>query len=516
MKIRVFLIALALTLSGGCAVNPVTGDREFMLVSGEQEIAMGEQNYAPMQQSQGGAYDVDPALSTYVQSVGNSLAAASGIDLPYEFAVLNNSVPNAWALPGGKIAINRGLLTELESEAELAAVLGHEIVHAAARHTAKQISRGMLMEGLVVATTAVTNDSSYGDLAVGGASAAAQLVSMKYGRSAELESDKYGMRYMSKAGYDPQGAVALQQTFVRLSEGHDEDWMSGLLASHPPSQERVQENKRTAKKLPPGGNLGVDSFMAAMQQTKAAKPAYDAYDKGRKALGEKNTDEALALANEALALFPEEAHFHSLRGDVRLVNKQYEMAITNYNRAINRRDDFFYFYLQRGIAEHELEQTDAAISDLQRSLEYLPTAPAHFTLGEIKEQRGPLEEAIGHYKIVAKSGTGEMAKAAYEALVRLELPTQPDAYISSACGDDGSGQVVVQVRNDTPLAVTGVQVQFRYVDSGGNERQRTQSVSGRVEPGKIANVRTGLTRYPSSRCEAKVIHARLADAPSHP
>ncbi len=516
MTLRLLVALYVSSFLGGCAVNPVTGDREFMLVSGEQEIALGEQNYVPMQQSQGGAYDVDPALTTYVQSVGNSLAAASGIDLPYEFVVLNNSVPNAWALPGGKIAINRGLLTELESEAELAAVLGHEVVHAAGRHTAKQMSRGMLMQGLVVATTAVTNDSSYGDLAVGGASAAAQLLTMKYGRSAELESDKYGMRYMSKAGYDPQGAVALQQTFVRLSEEHDEDWMSGLLASHPPSQERVQENKRTANKLPPGGKLGVDSFMAAMRQTKAAKPAYDAYDKGRKALGEKNTDEALALANEALTLFPQEAHFHSLRGDVRLVNKQYEMAITNYNRAINRRDDFFYFYLQRGIAEHELEQTDAAFSDLQRSLEYLPTAPAHFTLGEITEQRGSLEEAIGHYKIVAKSGSGEMAKAAYEALVRLELPTQPDAYISSACGDDGSGQVVVQVRNDTPLAVTGVQVQFRYVDSGGNERQQTQAVSGQVEPGEIANVRTGLTRYPSSRCEAKVIHARLADAPSHP
>lgn len=507
---RVLLIALALSLAGGCAVNPVTGDREFMLVSGEQEIAMGEQNYAPMQQSQGGAYDVDPALTTYVQAVGNSLAAASGIDLPYEFVVLNNSVPNAWALPGGKIAVNRGLLTELESEAELAAVLAHEIVHAAGRHTAKQMSRGMLMEGLVVATTAVTNDSSYGDLAVGGASAAAQLVTMKYGRSAELESDKYGMRYMSKAGYDPQGAVALQETFVRLSEGRNEDWLSGLLASHPPSRERVEENKRTASKLPPGGNLGVESFTAAMQQTRAAKPAYDAYDKGRKALGEKNADEALALANEALALFPEEAHFHSLRGDVRLVNKQYDMAVTNYNRAINRRGNFFYFYLQRGIAKHELDQTDAAISDLERSLEYLPNAPAHFTLGEIKEARGSLEEAIGHYKIVAKSGSGEIAKAAYDALLRLELPTQPDSYISSACGDDGSGQVVVQVRNDTPLPVTDVQVQFRYVDSGGNERQQTQSVSGQVESGKIANIRTGLTPYPNTRCEAAVVAAEIA------
>ena len=165
-----------LTISGlaGCSVNPVTGDREIMLVSSDDDIKMGAQNYAPMQQSQGGPYDVDPDLVQYVQGVGKQLADFSGVNLPYEFIVLNMSVPNAWALPSGKIAINRGLLTELGSEAELAAVLGHEIVHAAARHTAKQMSRGMLMQGLVVATSVATNDSSYGNLAVGGASAAAQ------------------------------------------------------------------------------------------------------------------------------------------------------------------------------------------------------------------------------------------------------------------------------------------------------------------------------------------------------
>jgi len=103
---------------------------------------------------------VDPELTRYVAGVGARLAAQSPVDLPYEFVVLNNSVPNAWALPGGKIAINRGLLTELESEAELAAVLGHEVVHAAARHTARQISRGMLLQGLVVAT-AVASKSPF-------------------------------------------------------------------------------------------------------------------------------------------------------------------------------------------------------------------------------------------------------------------------------------------------------------------------------------------------------------------
>jgi predicted Zn-dependent protease len=171
-----FPVILSAALVTGCAVNPVTGDREFMLVSSEQELALGAQNYVPTQQSQGGPYDTDPVLTQYVQSVGQRLAAVSDVPLPYEFTVLNNSVPNAWALPGGKIAINRGLLTEINSEAELAAVLGHEIVHAAARHTAQQMSRGMLMQGLVVATSVATNDSSYGDMAVGGASVAAQLV----------------------------------------------------------------------------------------------------------------------------------------------------------------------------------------------------------------------------------------------------------------------------------------------------------------------------------------------------
>jgi predicted Zn-dependent protease len=510
MKARAIVSLLLYCWLGGCAVNPVTGDRELILVSGEQELAMGAQNYAPMQQSQGGVYDVDPALTAYVRSIGERLAASSDAKLPYEFVVLNNSVPNAWALPGGKIAINRGLLTELQSEAELSAVLSHEIVHAAARHTAQQMSRGMLMQGLVVATSVATNDSSYGNLAVGGANVAAQLTMMKYGRSAELESDKYGMRYMSKAGYDPQGAIALQETFVRLSEDRDEDWLSGLFASHPPSKERVQANKKTAEKLPVGGTIGVDSFKRAMSKTLAAKPAYDAYDEGREALAEKNTDAALAHANEALALNSGEAHFHALRGDVRLLNDQFDMAVTNYNRAINRRGDFFYYFVQRGLAKRKLGQVDAAIVDLERSIDLLPTAPAHYTLGTIKEERGLLQEAIDHYKVVAKSG-GEYGKTAREAMVRLELPLLPASYISSACSADVSGQIIVQVRNDTPLVVAGVQAQFQYLNTAGEQRQSRHAFSDELAPGKISTARTGLSAYPTSRCEVVVVGAQIVE-----
>ena len=515
MSWRPLILLICAGLLAGCSVNPVTGDRDFMLVSSEQELAMGVQMYVPTQQSQGGVYDVDPALTEYVSTVGMKVAEASGVDLPYEFVVLNNSVPNAWALPGGKIAINRGLLTEMSSEAELAAVLGHEVTHAAARHSAQQQSRGMLTQGLVVATTIAASDSGYGELAAMGAGLAGQLTLTKYGRNAELESDKYGMRYMSKAGYDPQGAVTLQETFVRLSEGREQDWLSGLFASHPPSQERVDANRRRLEKLPAGGFTGEDTYAAALRKTREVLPAYEAYDKGREALGKEDPEAALALANEALALFPDEANFHALRGDVRLMNKQYDMAVTNYSRAIERRNNFFYYYLQRGLAQHELEQDDTALADLERSLEYLPTAPAHLVLGDIKAGRGDVDEAVSHYKVVAQGG-GDIGKAAYERLVYLDLEQQPASYVSSACGADANGQINIQVRNDTPVAVTDVQVQFRYVDSAGTQQQRAQSFTGALEPGKVVTARTGLTAYPSTRCEVAVTRARPVDAPSRP
>ncbi len=511
MRSRTFLLATLFLSLGACAVNPVTGKTELMMVSSAQEIEMGKQNYVPMQQSQGGAYDVDPELTRYVQGVGSRVAEESGVDLPYEFVVLNNSVPNAWALPGGKIAINRGLLTELQSEAELAAVLGHEAVHAAARHTARQISRSQMMQIGVAATAIATSDSDYGNLYAGGAGLLAQLGLSKYGRSAELESDFYGMQYMSEAGYDPQGAVTLQQTFVRLSEGRDPDWLSGLFASHPPSEERVRTNIATAATLPGGGISGRDEYQAVMKKTMATKPAYDAYDEGRKALSEKKPDEALALANKAIDLYDGEAHFHSLRGDIRLSADKYDMAITNYTRAIARREGFFYYHLQRGLANKELGQTDSAVTDLNRSLELLPTAPAHFALGDIAEKRGDHPEAIEHYKVVAQAG-GDYGKQGMAALAKLDLPNNPGTYIARACSADSAGYLVVTVRNDTGATITGVQVAVTATDAYGRSGQQRFSIRGNIAAGATGSVNTGLGPYTSgSSCPAEVVAAQIVD-----
>ncbi len=513
MSKRVFflLLAAALATASACSVNPVTGKRELTFVSESSEIQMGTENYLPMQQSQGGEYDIDPALTEYVSGVGNRLAAVSDRKLPYEFVVLNNSVPNAWALPGGKIAVNRGLLTELQSEAELAAVLGHEIVHAAARHSAKRMERSTLLQGVIAATTVVTNDSDYGNFAVGGASIGAQLLNQSYGRGAELESDKYGMLYMSRAGYDPQGAVDLQKTFVRLNDGKSADWLTGLFASHPPSEERVRENVRMAASLPPGGETGKDRFRTAMGKTITAKSAYDAYDEGRKALADKKPDLAIEEANKAIAMLPEESHFYSLRGDARFVKKQHDMALTNFDSAIRRRDNFFYYYLQRGLIQEELDHDNLAESDLNSSIEMLPTAPAHYALGRIAARRGDKVTAIEHYKLVA-GGQGEVAQAANAYLVRLDIADNPGNYILKRCDPDTSGNLVVSVKNNTPVDITSVSIAVQYTDDTGRQRRLDRSISGRIAPGELASVSTGLGPYQAgSNCPATVISARVAE-----
>jgi predicted Zn-dependent protease len=506
--LQVSLLLLAVT---ACSVNPVTGKREITFVGTESEIQMGRQNYQPMQQSQGGVYDVDESLTDYVDEVGDRLAAVSDRELPYEFVVLNNSVPNAWALPGGKIAINRGLLVELNSEAELAAVLGHEIVHAAARHSARQIERGMLLQGVVLVTAVATSDSSYGDYATGGANIGAQLLSQSYGRGAELESDLYGMRYMARANYDLQGAVSLQETFVRLSEGQESDWMSGLFASHPPSRERVEANIRTAAEFPAGGETGADRFQAVMAKTITALPAYAAYDEGRAALAEDDVAKAVNQAEMAIALFPEEANFYALRGDARYLDKKYDMAISNFDSAIRRRNNFFYYYLQRGRAHGELEADDLAVQDLEKSLTLLPTGLAHFSLGNIATRRGDHAAAIEHYREAA-GGQGEYAESAKISLVRLDLADNPDTYVLTRCDVDTAGQLIVSVKNNTAVTIEGVAMNISFIDRSGTSRTSQRSVRGRMAPEQLISVNSGLLTYSTdSRCTATVVAALIVE-----
>lgn len=501
----------ALVALGGCVINPVTGDRELALVSADQEIAIGEQQYAPSQQTQGGEYSIDPELTAYVAQVGQRLAAVSDRDLPYEFVVLNSSVPNAWALPGGKIAVNRGLLVELDDEAELAAVLGHEIVHAAARHGALAMQRGMLLQGAVLAAGVAGQRGNYGNLAVGAASLGAQLINQGYSRGAELESDLYGMRYMSKAGYDPQAAVSLQETFVRLSEGRDQSRLEQLFASHPPSQERVDTNRKTAASLPAGGDLGRERYQAATARLRERQPAYEAYDQARTALSENRLDEAERLANDAVRRVPQEAQFHALLGDIDLQRERFGDAIGHYDAATARNDKFFYYPLRKGLALQRMGQLDTARAALEASVGLLPTADAYYGLGRIAEQRGDRAAAVENYGRAAQSSSAA-GQAAQEAVVRLDLPQNPGNYVAVRTGLDQRGQLIVELANQTRVPITDVVLAVRYVDAQGSIRQTNQRFAGVLAPNSAQRWASGLGPFATTEATSvQVASARVGD-----
>jgi beta-barrel assembly-enhancing protease len=509
---RRYVSATVLALAiAGCSTNPVTGERELMLVGEDAELSIGQKNYAPMRQAEGGDYALDPALTAYVQRVGQRLAAVSDRKLPYEFSVLNNTIPNAWALPGGKIAVNRGLLVQLKSEAELAAVLGHEIVHAAARHSAQQMSRGMLAQGGLIAAQVAASDSDYGNLYTAGAGLAAQLVLQRYGREAELEADRYGIEYMKRAGYDAQGAVSLQETFVRMADRKESGWLAGLFASHPPSQERVEANRKHAARLAPGGELGVEEYRAALAETMKAKPAYDAYETGRKALKDKQADVALSKAEEAIRRVPGEGHFHALKGDAYLVKKDLPAATKAYTDAIARNDGFFYYHLQRGLIAERQRDDDSARHDLETSVKLLPTGAAYYALGNIASRARDLDAAKQYYA-AASGSQGELGQAATAALMRLELPQNPGKYVRAQAGLDPRGMLVVAIGNPTPVPVTGVALTIQFVDPQGRMRELRRGLDGTLGAGQQLQLTTGLGPFQSTgQFRVAVTAARVAE-----
>ena len=269
MKLLLLLL-LAPLLAGGCARNPVTGGSDFVLMSESQEISLGRRYNSEILKKMP-RYEA-PALEAQVQRVGAQLAEHSHrSDLIYRFTVLDSTAVNAFALPGGYIYITRGLLAYLNSEAELAAVLGHEIGHVTARHSVRQQTTATmtgLLGAVVAASTGVQGVDTLTDM-VGTA------VVRGYGREYELEADRLGAEYLARSGYDPEamlkvvGILKNQETFemaVAKQEGREPNVYHGLFATHPDNDTRLREVVAAARRFKTSAatRVGRDSFLHAL------------------------------------------------------------------------------------------------------------------------------------------------------------------------------------------------------------------------------------------------------------
>jgi predicted Zn-dependent protease len=244
----------------GCAINPVTGERQLALISEQQEVALGAESAKEVQQSIG--FVSDAGLQSYVAMVGKSMALQSERpDLPWEFHVVDDPSPNAFALPGGYIFITRGLMDLITNEAELAAVLGHEIGHVTARHSVTQLSRAQLAQlGLGIGSVLSPEIAQLGQLASQGLG----LLFLKYGRDAERQADELGFRYMLDQGYQVEQMAhvfaALQQSSKLAGASPLPDWLS----SHPSEPERIANTEARIAALPQAPRdlkVGRDDYM---------------------------------------------------------------------------------------------------------------------------------------------------------------------------------------------------------------------------------------------------------------
>jgi predicted Zn-dependent protease len=238
-------VVLAATVPA-CATNPATGQKQFSLISEGQEIQMGLQADTSVVASMG--LDPDSGRQRYLRELGLRLARASERpNLPWTFRVIDDPVVNAFAIPGGHIYVTRGIMAHLGDEAELAAVLGHEIGHVTARHSVTQMSRQQLAQiGLVVGTALKPELQRYAGLAAQGLG----LLFLKYSRDDESQADQLGFRYMRRAGYDARRMPDVFALLDRVSKAGGGDRIPDWLSTHPNPVNRRQTVERYIAALP--------------------------------------------------------------------------------------------------------------------------------------------------------------------------------------------------------------------------------------------------------------------------
>ncbi len=249
-RLTIALAFVLLAVLSGCSTNPATGRSQFNVLSHGEEIALGAEA-APQFITENGGEIPSDTIKTYVAGIGQKLAAVSERpDLPWEFFVLNSKQINAFALPGGKVFMSRGLLEKMDNEAQLAGVLGHEVGHVTAKHINDRMAQaiGWGIAGAAVGVAGqMTNEDWLKVLGVG-VGVGGGVYQLSFGRGQELESDELGVRYMTRVGYHPNGQVQVMRI---LAEASGNPNASDFFSTHPNPARRVRDlEEHIAKNYP--------------------------------------------------------------------------------------------------------------------------------------------------------------------------------------------------------------------------------------------------------------------------
>lgn len=404
---KLFICLLLFLVS--CAVNPVTGRQELMLVSESQELEIGKEAAPSLNWDFGGQYR-DPALESYLNDIVNRLWQNSERPhLPFRFYIQNTSIPNAFALPG-YVAITRGLLSDLENEAQFVAVIGHEIGHVMARHTAQRLSRVTIQQlGLTLGSAVIGGEKGADALLTIGAIGSSLLL-VKYDREQEIQADRLGVRYMARLGYDPQEALKsheVLQTSVdsylkRLGKSRNKDtFINDLLSTHPRTEVRLAEIQAMINELPPyriaGDGKFSKRFQSESKSIKEINKIYFIYDEAENHYKKGDFEAAEKSLKRAIALNNKQASFYNLLGFVKLQQKDYSEAEGLYNKALSIDSGYQPSFYGSGLVYYFNRNYERAISKFRKSLELYPNhIGSHFAAGKSYFFIGSYRQAIPH------------------------------------------------------------------------------------------------------------------------
>lgn len=408
----------------GCAVNPVTGQSQFMLVSEASEIQLDRQN-SPHQFSADYGAVQDRPLNHYITQIGQNLANHSHRPrMPYSFRCVNATYANAYAFPGGSIAATRGILITLNNEAELAALLGHEIGHVNARHTASQMSTNLLLGAALAIGTAYVEvkHKKYAPWVKLGGQIGAGMLLAHYSRDNERQADALGMEYMTRVGYNPTGMVGLMDELRKMSK-HQPNLIETMFATHPMSEERYQTAKvsattayRAAKKF----SLNQERYLDNIANLRAIKGAIEAMQQGDEAMKNEEFDQAEQYFRKALKRAPDDYVGLVMMAKCQIAQEEPEEAMEYAEHAKQVYPTEAQAYHLNGIAQMMNDDFETAYHEFKRYEKILPGNPNTFFLkGSALEGMQQKDEAASQYsRYLQLTNDGEQAQYARNKLIQ--------------------------------------------------------------------------------------------------
>jgi predicted Zn-dependent protease len=430
MSRRQFLQASVLAATAGllpfygCATDPVTGRKQLMMLTQDQEIAIDRQQ-SPFQFSSDYGIVQDSSLNQYIHQVGSDLVPYSHRPgMPYNFQCVNATYINAYAFPGGSIAVTRGILLKLENEAELAALLGHELGHVNARHTAEQVSKSQL-SSLVVGGLAILANSQargLGELTQQLGALGQGLYLAKYSRDNEREADSLGHEYMVNAGYGSLGFVKLMEMLNSLNK-EQPNAAQMLFSTHPMSDERLAAAvQRDQGPYARTRNAPVfrERYMDQTAELRRKKTAIERMQEGEKYLSQGKYDSAQTAFSSALKQAGDDYAAHVLMAKCQLIQKKNAEAASYATAATALYPTEPQAHYVAGLAHVGTRQYDRALDNFTRCDRLLPGNPQlTFYMGYSRDKIGQRQAAADHYSAYLKMvnyQTNEYSQYAYQRL----------------------------------------------------------------------------------------------------